>query len=68
MSAAVIYHSGSFDYVVSPIPGSPTDGARLQDVSRLEAPWGIRTAFATLGRKSAGKRNLAISLQKDRPA
>ncbi|MEZ4319492.1 MAG: hypothetical protein R3F61_18395 [Myxococcota bacterium] len=49
MPAAVVYHSGSFDFVAAPIAGNPTAGQHLQDPTRLEAPWGIRMAFATLG-------------------
>ncbi|MCB9676558.1 MAG: hypothetical protein H6737_15685 [Alphaproteobacteria bacterium] len=49
MPAAVLYHSGSFDFVSAPVATNPTAGDHLQDPPRLEAPWGIRMAFATLG-------------------
>jgi hypothetical protein len=49
LPTALIFHSGSFDYVFDPSPGSPTDGRHLADPPRLDAAWSVRQAFATLG-------------------
>ncbi len=49
LPAAVVYHSGAFDYVPAPVPGNPLAGPHFQDPPRLEAAWSIRMAFSTLG-------------------
>jgi hypothetical protein len=49
LPAAVVYHSGSFDYVPAPVPGNPLAGDHFQDPPRLRGPWSIRMAFSTLG-------------------
>jgi len=49
MPAAVLYHSGSFDFVSAPNAADPTGGAHLQDPPRLNSEWGVRMAYATLG-------------------
>ena len=50
MPAAVIYHSGSFDYVFSPSREEPLAGAHYQTVeSRLTQSWAIRRVFVMLG-------------------
>lgn len=46
---AVLFHSGSFDYVVSPNPTSPLDGPTYAAPSRLGLPWAARHAWATIG-------------------
>lgn len=46
---AVLYHSGSFDYVYAPDPTSPLDGTHYADPSRLDADWAVHQVFATLG-------------------
>ncbi len=47
--AAVMYHSGSFDFVFAPDASDPLVGTHLRDPSRLTTEWAIRQVFATLG-------------------
>ncbi|MCA9568618.1 MAG: hypothetical protein KC656_12285 [Myxococcales bacterium] len=49
LATAVVFHSGSFDYIDQPEGGQPLAGQSLQEVTRLTAPFGIRMVFATLG-------------------
>lgn len=49
LPTAVLYHSGSFDFVLDPDPTAPLAGPHLSDPSRLEGAWAARMAFATLG-------------------
>ncbi|MBT3218214.1 MAG: hypothetical protein HN348_03915 [Proteobacteria bacterium] len=49
-AAAVVYHSGSFDFVTGPTAEDPTAGAHYQDQdSRLGTSWAIHRVFVTLG-------------------
>jgi len=47
--AAVIYPSGSFDFVAAPNPGDPFDGAHFAEPERLSIDWATRHAYTTLG-------------------
>lgn len=47
--AAVVFHSGAFDYVRGPNAADPLAGPHYQDTSRLDREWAQRRAFATLG-------------------
>lgn len=49
LPAAVIYHSGAFDYVFAPDPAAPLDGAHYADPPRLSRDWAARQVFVTLG-------------------
>jgi hypothetical protein len=49
MPAAVLYHSGSFDYVYAPTSDDPLAGTHFADPSRLGADWAVRQVFVTLG-------------------
>lgn len=46
---AVLYPSGSFDFVYAPEPSDPLTGTHYADPSRLSGEWAIRQVFATLG-------------------
>lgn len=46
---ALLFHSGSFDFVQDPTPGSPLEGEHFARPDRLEMPWAVRQAYATLG-------------------
>jgi hypothetical protein len=47
---AVLYHSGSFDYVYSPQVDEPLAGTHYQVAeSRLHLPWAVRRIFVMLG-------------------
>ncbi len=47
--AAVLYPSGSFDFVFAPDPGDPFAGAHFATPERLTVDWSTRQAFTTLG-------------------
>lgn len=49
LPAAVLYHSGSFDYVYAAQPGDPLTGSHFADPSRLDSGWAVHQVFATLG-------------------
>jgi hypothetical protein len=49
LPAAVVYHSGSFDYVYGPDPSDPVAGAHFADPDRLTRDWSIEQIFSTLG-------------------
>ncbi len=49
LAAAVLYHSGSFDFVLAPDAAAPLDGTHFAEPSRLEASWALRQVFVTLG-------------------
>ncbi|MEQ1507156.1 MAG: hypothetical protein ABMB14_33315 [Myxococcota bacterium] len=49
ISAAVVYHSGSFDFVFAPDPSDPLAGTHYSDPPRLTAAWAIDQVFVTLG-------------------
>jgi len=50
MPGAVLYHSGSFDYVYSPQIDDPLVGTHYQVAeSRLNLPWAVRRVFVMLG-------------------
>lgn len=49
MPAAVLFHSGAFDYVFAPDPADPLDGSHYATPDRLTAEWATRQVFATLG-------------------
>jgi hypothetical protein len=46
---AVLYHSGTFDFVFAPDASDPLLGTHYREPSRLTAQWAIRQVFATLG-------------------
>jgi len=46
---AIVFHSGSFDYVESPIVEDPTAGLHFAGENRLSADWAVRQVFTTLG-------------------
>jgi hypothetical protein len=47
--AAVLYHSGSFDFVFAPDADQPLSGTHLREPNRLTTEWAIRQVFVTLG-------------------
>ncbi len=47
--AAVLYPSGSFDFVFAPDPGDAFAGAHFAEPERLSVDWATRHAFTTLG-------------------
>ncbi|MBN2798690.1 MAG: hypothetical protein JXX28_06025 [Deltaproteobacteria bacterium] len=47
--AALLLHSGAFDYVRDPLAADPLYGAHLHTPSRMDRDWAVRQAFATLG-------------------
>lgn len=49
MPAAVLFHSGSFDYVYAPEPGAPLEGTHFAEPSRLDSEWAVHQVFVTLG-------------------
>lgn len=49
LPTAIIFHGGSFDYVLNPSPENPLTGVHLQDPSQLTAEWAIQKIFVTLG-------------------
>ncbi len=49
MPVAVIYHSGSFDFVLAPEAGEPLTGAHYAEPGRLDQTFAVRQVFATLG-------------------
>lgn len=49
MPAAVLYHSGSFDFVYAPEAGDPLGGTHFTSPSRLGSEFAIRQLFSTLG-------------------
>lgn len=49
LPTAILYHSGAFDYVVNPTAAAPLEGETLQEIARLEMPFAVRMAYATLG-------------------
>ncbi|MBX2803586.1 MAG: hypothetical protein KTR31_38260 [Myxococcales bacterium] len=49
IAGAVLYHSGSFDFVFSPDATAPLDGDHLADPARLSSEWSFQQVFATLG-------------------
>ena len=49
MPAAVLYHSGSFDYVFAPDPADPLAGAHFASPDRLGRDWSVRQVYTTLG-------------------
>ena len=49
LPVAVFFHSGSFDYVISPSATDPLAGHHYADTSRLESEWGQRRVFMALG-------------------
>jgi len=48
LEAAVIYHSGAFDFVFAPTTEDPLAGTHFSAPNRLEHAWSIRHIFATL--------------------
>jgi hypothetical protein len=46
---AVLFHSGSFDFVLAPVSTDPLHGAHYAEPGRLDAVFSTRQAFATLG-------------------
>ena len=49
LPAAVVYHSGSFDFVFAPDPSAPLTGTHFASPDRLSSEWAVRQVFATLG-------------------
>ena len=49
LSAAVIYHSGAFDFVYAPSAEDPLAGTHYAVPGRLDSGWAIRNLFVTLG-------------------
>lgn len=49
MPAAVLYHSGAFDFVYAPKHGDPLSGTHFASPSRLGSEFAVRQVFATLG-------------------
>ncbi len=49
LEAAVIYHSGAFDFVFAPTTEDPLAGTHFSAPNRLEHAWAIRHIFVTLG-------------------
>lgn len=49
MPLAVVFHSGSFDYVLEPSDTTPLAGAHYYRNSRLSRDWAVRQIFVTLG-------------------
>lgn len=49
LPAAVLYPSGSFDFVFAPTPGDVLSGTHFAEPSRLDSGWAIRHTFVTLG-------------------
>lgn len=47
--AAVVYHSGSFDFVYAPTTDEPLEGTHFATPNRLNHGWAIREIFVTLG-------------------
>lgn len=45
----VVFHSGSFDYVVAPVADDPLYGDHYAPEDRLSADWANRKVFETLG-------------------
>lgn len=46
---AVLYHSGSFDFVFAPDPADPLTGTHFASPSRLTSEFAVRQVFTTLG-------------------
>jgi hypothetical protein len=46
---AIVFHSGAFDYVLTPSEADPVAGAHYADPSQLDAEWAAEQAFVTLG-------------------
>ena len=49
MPAAIVFHSGAFDYVPNAQDGDYLAGSHYQNTSRLDAQWASRQVFVTLG-------------------
>ncbi len=49
MATAVVFHSGSFDWVFGASPNDPLGGPSYQPTPRLTASWASRKVFALLG-------------------
>ena len=49
MPAAVLYHAGSFDFVLAPDAEDPLAGTHFAEPSRLDSRWALRQVFVTLG-------------------
>jgi hypothetical protein len=49
LEAAVVYHSGAFDFVFAPTTEDPLAGTHFSAPNRLDHAWAIRHVFATLG-------------------
>ena len=49
LEAAVIYHSGAFDFVFAPTTDDPLAGTHFSSPTRLEHAWAIRHIYVTLG-------------------
>ena len=49
LEAAVIYHSGAFDFVFAPTTDDPLAGTHFSTPSRLDNGFAIRHVYATLG-------------------
>lgn len=53
LPVALIFHSGAFDYVLSPDPEDPTSGTSFRqtqgDQKRVTSRWALEHAYATLG-------------------
>lgn len=47
--SAVLYHSGSFDFVYVPSAEEPLKGTHFAEPDRLESGWAVRNIFVTLG-------------------
>ncbi len=49
MPAAILFHSGAWDFVFAPDPQAPLEGTHFADPSRLSSEWANRQLFVTLG-------------------
>lgn len=49
LPVAVVFHSGSFDYVRVPDAADPLAGPHFRETDKLTRDWAVRRVFATLG-------------------